>query len=401
MVPSAFVLLDAMPLTPNGKLNRRALPAPNVEYTTAPTHRPQTAWEQQIVQVWEQTLGIHPIGIHDNFFELGGHSLLAVQLMAKLQPLLQQQLPLRTLFAHPTVAQLAAATQAQEAAALTSSLVPLQPQGSQPPFYCLPGAGGGVLYFHALAQALSEQQPFYALESVGLDGKIAPFTSVQTAAAYKLAQIQRHQAEQGKGNHPLYLGGHSYGGLVAYELMQQWYKAGGEVGALLLLDAPAPPVTTPPMNEVELILWYERRFLAQLGLPPTLTTAQLTPLATEERLCLFKQALESSGYLPPNSPLAQIRGIIAVAAADQQAATYRPRAFVRLPLHLFLANEEDRSAEDKQAMIAGWAKYGDVTVHEMPGSHMTMLQPPHVQRLAQAITSVLHGVVCEGVTKTK
>jgi amino acid adenylation domain-containing protein len=401
MVPAAFVLLDAMPLTPNGKLNRRALPAPTIESTTERTQGPRTAWEQQIAQVWEQTLGIHPIGIHDNFFELGGHSLLAVQLMAKLQPLLQQQLPLRTLFAHPTVAQLAATTQAQETTALTSSLVPLQPHGSQPPFYCLPGAGGGVLYFHALAQALGEQQPFYALESVGLDGKTAPFTSVQTAAAYQLAQIQRQQAAQGNGNHPLYLGGHSYGGFVAYELMQQWHKAGGEVGALLLLDTPAPPVTTPLMSEVELILWYERRFLAQLGLPPTLAAAQLTPLTTEERLRLFKRVLENSGYLPPNSPLAQIRGIIAVAAADQQAATYRPRAFVRLPLHLFLAHNEERSAEERQVMIAGWAKYGDVTVHELPGSHMTMLYPPHVQRLAHTLTAVLQGVVCEGVTKTK
>ena len=353
---------------------------------TRPYVRPRTLTEQQLVQIWEETVGVHPIGVEDNFFESGGHSLIAVQLLANVQQAFGQGLPLRTLFEYPTIAAMAKALQqideADVSTTQTSSVVALQPRGTQPPFYCLPGAGGGVLYFHPLAQAMGNDQPFYALESVGLDGKTPPFTTVEAAATYQVEQLCRHQPSG-----PYYLGGHSFGGFVAFEMAQQLLNRGANVGAVVILDTPAPNGESQGMEEVEIILLYERLFLEEYGLEPTLSEEQLTPLAAEERLSVFKKSLEDAGIFPPNTPLDQIRGIVNVVSADGQAGIYLPTEFSRLPIHLFIAEEEPE--EDNQAKIDGWSKYGDVTALYVPGTHNTMMHEAHVDVLAQKLADCL------------
>lgn len=386
MMPSAFVFLDALPLTPNGKVDRKALPAPERQMARSSVTRPRTLAEQQLVRIWEELLAIHPIGIEDRFFDLGGHSLLAVQLLAKIQHAFGQTLPLRTLFAHPTIAELAQALQQGTITTDASTLVALQPRGDRAPLYCLPGAGGGVLYLYQFAQALGDQQPVYALESLGLDGKTPPFTTVEAAAAYQVQQLQQHQPQG-----PYYLAGHSYGGFIVYEMAQQLHKAGAAVGALCILDTGAPTGKAQPMDEVGIILSYERLFLEEYGLAPTLSETQLLPLTSEERLLAFKAALEAAKILPANSDLEQVRGIVNVAAADPQATDYLPTDFVSLPIQIFVATDDERSAEATQALIDGWRTYGEVTVHEVPGTHSTMLYPPHVQVLAEKVNAVLQG----------
>ena len=384
MIPSAFVLLEALPLTPNGKVDRKALPVPMLRESAGHATRPRTLVEQQLVQIWEETLDKHPVGIEDNFFELGGHSLLAVRLLATIQQKFGQPLPLRTLFEHPTIMALAQAMPQTNAPTAWSSVVALQPRGAQPPFFCVPGAGGGVLYFHALARALGDQQPFYALESVGLDGKTPPHTTVEAAAAYQVMELQRQQP-----NGPYLLGGHSFGGFVAFEMAQQLYKAGADIGIVVILDTGAPAVTRPVPDEVDLILLYERLFTEEYGIIPTLTQVQLQSLTSEERLLCFKTALEAANVLPPNSSIDQIRSIFNVALADNQT-NYMPVAFVRLPLHLFIAAEEPEVTS--QAKIDGWSEYGDVTVHIVPGTHTTMMYESHVQTLARELAACLQAV---------
>ncbi|MEZ4862724.1 MAG: amino acid adenylation domain-containing protein [Caldilineaceae bacterium] len=386
MVPSAFVIVDALPLTPNGKIDRHALPAPTIVSNARYADRPRTLLEQQLLQVWQETLAtrnpLAAIGIHDNFFEQGGHSLLAIQLLAKLREHLACDLSLHTFFANPTVAMMAASIHQMGANMAPSSLVAIQARGTRSPLICLPGAGGGVLYFHALARAMGNQQPCYALESVGLDGKMPPLTSVEAIAAYHIAELHRSLP-----NGPYNLVGHSFGGFVAFEMAQQLHRAGVDVNAVVILDIGAPTGQAVSMCEEELILFYERRFLEEYGLEPTLTLAQLTPLAQEERLLLFKQSLENAGIFPPNSSLEQIRGVIQVAAADLQAMAYTPQNFSPLPIHLFVT--DGNSEGEKQMMIESWSRYGDVTAYEVSGTHMTMLYEPQVQVLAQTLTACL------------
>src|SRR4029078_5265615 len=149
MVPSYWTLLGALPLSPNGKVDRRALPAPRGESAEARTS-PRDALELQIAWIWEEILGVSSISVHDNFFGLGGHSLLAVRLFARLENLLGRRLPLATLFQAPTIEQLASVIREEGWTAPWSSLVVVQGGGSRPPFFCVPGVGGNVVGVHTL-----------------------------------------------------------------------------------------------------------------------------------------------------------------------------------------------------------------------------------------------------------
>jgi amino acid adenylation domain-containing protein len=114
MVPAAFVKMDAFPVTPNGKLDRRALPAPDEECCAGDHSGPQNRTEELLAEIWAEVLGRRPIGIRDNFFELGGHSLLATRLIARVQEAFQMELPLRSLFAAPTIAELASTIEGEK-----------------------------------------------------------------------------------------------------------------------------------------------------------------------------------------------------------------------------------------------------------------------------------------------
>ncbi|WP_218776814.1 amino acid adenylation domain-containing protein, partial [Nostoc sp. T09] len=242
MVPSAFVFLDNLPLTPNGKVDRRALPVPapangNEAVTLVP---PRNQVEAQLVEIWQQVLGVHSIGVRDNFFELGGHSLLAIQLFWQIEKAFGQKLPLATLFQASTIEGLAAILQPQTALNATaveswSSLVPIQPQGNKPPFFCIHGLGGEVLGFRDLAMAMGKDQPFYGVQPLGLDGQQPPLTRVEDMAAH---YIRCMQALQPQG--PYYFGGYSFGGIVAYEVAQQLHRQGQQVGLLVMLDTSVP-----------------------------------------------------------------------------------------------------------------------------------------------------------------
>ena len=231
MVPSTFVLLSGMPLTPNGKINRRGLPAPEFEASPEGFALATDGLQLQLVKVWEEVIGHSPIGIRDNFFELGGHSLMAARLMHRIGRALGKTLPLAMLFQAPTIEQLATLLRQNDWSQHWSSLVPIQPRGSQPPFFCIHGVGGNVLGFQNLARCMAPDFPFYGLQSQGLDGKRPCHATVEAMATHYISEVR---AVQPHG--PYCLGGFSFGGLVAYEMAQQLLAAGEETALLVLFD---------------------------------------------------------------------------------------------------------------------------------------------------------------------
>ncbi|MFN8541740.1 MAG: amino acid adenylation domain-containing protein, partial [Thermomicrobiales bacterium] len=240
MVPAAFVVLEALPLTPNGKVDRRALPAPE---EAAPGEGqgflgPRDATELRLARIWEEVLGVRPIGVTANFFDLGGHSLLAVRLFARIAAEFGHDLPLATLFRAPTIADLAGFLRDGAEATSWSSLVPLQPHGALPPFFCIHPIGGNVLSFHDLAKHIGPDQPIYGLQARGLSGHEAPHTHVEEMAAHYIAEMRRLQPEG-----PYYVGGQCFGGMVALEVAQQLQAAGETVGLLAMFDNYAPGYT--------------------------------------------------------------------------------------------------------------------------------------------------------------
>ncbi|HTK11072.1 MAG TPA: amino acid adenylation domain-containing protein, partial [Ktedonobacteraceae bacterium] len=243
MVPSAFLMLENLPLTANGKVDRRALPAPEPGRSAVEENyvAPRSPIEQQIAQVWEELLGVHPIGIKDDFFELGGDSLLAVQLFDRMAQVGGKKLPLSALFAGATIEHLANDFTVQHTPTSSPAktgrapLVEVQKGGSLPPFFYLHGEWkGGGLYSRELARHLGPEQPFYLLEPYIFDG----LTTLPSFEEMATAHLEAMRTIQPEG--PYFLSGYCNGALLAYEMARQLLAQGQTVGLLLLMDPDFP-----------------------------------------------------------------------------------------------------------------------------------------------------------------
>jgi amino acid adenylation domain-containing protein len=231
MVPSAFVFLASLPLTPNGKLDDRALPDPASQDASEFTEyvAPRDETERILCRVWSEVLRVGRVGLDDDFFAIGGHSLLAARLFARLDEIFGHSLPLGVLFSAPTVRTLAERYRASMPLKIRS-IVGLRTTGTRPPVYAVPGVFGNVVGFSDLARELGPEQPFYGLQSVGLDGTEAPFDSIGEMA--KLYVSEMRSVHPGG---PYAIIGACFGATVAYEMARLMLEEGDEVAFLGLL----------------------------------------------------------------------------------------------------------------------------------------------------------------------
>jgi phthiocerol/phenolphthiocerol synthesis type-I polyketide synthase E len=205
------------------------------EYAGAPSTGPIAISDrgiaEELTRIWQELLAIEPISIDQNYFDLGGDSILAVQLFAQIERVFKVKLPVATLFEAPTIEALTRVLRHDAPISRWSPLVPIQPNGSRPPFFCFHGAGGNVLIYRDLAKHLGPDQPVYGLQSKGLDGSCPPLTNVEEMAALYVKEIRMHQPHG-----PYFLGGYCGGGTIAFEAAQQLVKQGEKVGLLALFD---------------------------------------------------------------------------------------------------------------------------------------------------------------------
>jgi thioesterase domain-containing protein/acyl carrier protein len=392
MVPSVFIFLESLPLTSNGKVDRKALLALEIgnEYSQEYV-APRTMTEHIIANIFSEVLAISNISIHDNFFELGGHSLLAIRLMSQIQQYFHINLPLSALFQNPTVEGLGIMVTADPSETIWSPLVPIKPQGILPPFFCVPGGGGNVLYFNDLAQLLDRDQPFYGLQAHGLDGETEPLTSVEEIASHYIKSIKTVQPTG-----PYFLGGHSFGGKVAFEMSQQLKQQGENVAMIAILDtnAPSPIVETTDENraadENRAILIFEAAEIIEELMGESLLVSGdiLDPLTDEQQLYYFKQQLERIGFLPPQTDIKIVRGLLQVFQV-QGEINYFPKDFAAVPIALFRAQDQndDYPELSEPAPDWGWNEFsdGETEIHYVPGSHLSMMTKPNVQILAKKL----------------
>jgi thioesterase domain-containing protein/acyl carrier protein len=189
-------------------------------------------FSRQLIGIWQQVLGIDAIGPDQNYFDLGGDSSLAVQIFAQIENVFKIKLPLATLYEAPTVGELATILRGKVSADRWSPLVCIQPSGSRPPFFCIHPHGGNVLTYRELSRQLGSDQPFYGLQSRGLNGGEEPLTRIEDMAFLYVSEMRRAQPHG-----PYFLGGYCMGGAVAYEMAAQLQEAGEEVALLALFDA--------------------------------------------------------------------------------------------------------------------------------------------------------------------
>jgi phthiocerol/phenolphthiocerol synthesis type-I polyketide synthase E len=206
-----------------------AEPMPNSSIAHADVATDDTT--RQLTRIWQELLGIDSIGVDQNYFDLGGDSSLAVHLFVQIERVFKVKLPLATLFDAPTINELAQVLRSEASPSGWSPLVPIHTGGSRPPFFCAHGAGGNVLIYRDLARRLGADQPFYGLQSPGLDGSCEPLTRIETMAALYLKEIRKVQPHG-----PYFLGGYCLGGTVAFEIAQQIQAQGERVALLALFD---------------------------------------------------------------------------------------------------------------------------------------------------------------------
>ena len=407
MIPGTFIALESLPLSPNGKVDRKALPAPEASGNTAKRafRPPRDPVEQKLVAIWQEVLDVRPIGVEDDFFLLGGHSLLAVRLMAFIDQQFGRPLPLATLFKGPTIAQLAAILRREIDPPAWSSLVPVQSTGSGHPIFFVPGGGGNVFYLYPLAHQLAHQlgqnhslaRPFYGLQARGLDGQSAPHSSVEEMASAYLDEIL---AVQPHG--PYLLGGHSSGSWVAFEIARQLEIRGHQVAMVAIIDTPAPIPDTKAagVDEDEALYLHkiarliERWANKDLGI----TYEALQPLTPAAQIEYLGARLKTVDILPPEAGRDQVHGLVQVfKASTRNSSRYLAPSIYKGNIALLRAKEihiEDTGiAMNLRANdhTWGWNQLapGTVEVRIVPGDHVTMMAEPHVRTLANELAECI------------
>ncbi|NPC78897.1 non-ribosomal peptide synthase/polyketide synthase [Pyxidicoccus fallax] len=348
MVPSAFVVMDALPLTPNGKVNRRALPAPKQAGSGVAHVAPRDSLELALARLFEEVLGVTPVGIHDDFFTLGGHSLLAVRLMGLLRERTGRTLPLAALFQASTVEQLAVLARSEPTP--WTPLVPIQTGGDLPPFFCVHPVGGGVLAYAGLARHLGPRQPFYGLEAQGLDGTEPPLESILEMAYFYVEAIRTVQPHG-----PYRLGGWSLGAVIAFEMARALRQRGEEVEVLALIEpSPTAYARGEPLADPSSLAGL---FDAEPG--------QAAGVSAEQRATLERVFTTNLGALHAHALKPQAGALTLLLGADTRGL-------------------------DEHGLARGWDALADtVEVLTMPGDHHSLLSAPNVERLAEALTALL------------
>jgi len=395
MLPAAFVTLETLPLSSNGKINRRALPTP--AYEDAMDRRkyvaPRTQTERTLATLWAEVLGMEKVSTQDNFFDLGGHSLLAVVLFARISKTFGNALSLNTLFQSPTIAQLARLLDEKVDSGPRHRLVAIQSKGAKPPLFWLPGGIGSVMAFREVSLLLGKDRPVYGLESqLPKDGR--SFEDVAVRASHFVEQVRSVQPQG-----PYNLIGFCSGGLVAYEMTQQLEAQGQEVAFLGLAEA--TPTDYPGaafhrlQSKTEHYMWRGRRILAD-------GPAGLARWLYRKSRAILDSAWNgrrngAGGNVRATGPtVAELAEVVRMEKTlERIESRYRPKPY-KGKAYLFIGNDDyfcqgvSRPADPRLA----WRRLisEDIEIESVPGDHMGMLRKPGVDVFARKLKDALQEV---------
>ena len=343
---------------------------------------PKSALEIEIVKIWESLFGITEIGINDDFFELGGHSMMAVSLISQISQKFQVDLPLATLFQSPTIKQLAALIYSRTDSSLWSVVVPINPHGNRPPLFCIHPDGGTVFCYQHLAHYLNPKQPFYGIESIGINPQRESHTNVEQMATHYIQELKNIQSHG-----PYFLSGWSFGGLIAFEMAQQLTAQGEQIAFLCLIDIYPPAVYAVPEIESE---DDDAELVALIGEDLDLCSAEFQQLAPTDRLIYAVEQAKQKNLIPVSVDIAEVRRILMVQWLNTQALKNYTPQYYSGSIVLFTASDRHPAIKQGIDSESSWNQLvKQVETFLMPGNHHSMIQPPHVQSLAQQLQESL------------
>jgi hypothetical protein len=397
MIPSAFVVMEAIPRTPNGKINRRELPAPEQVSTDFERELipPRNVLEQQLTEIWEEILGVRPIGVRDNVFDLGAHSLLIARLLIRIHERLNRHVSPAIFFESPTIEQFARQLQEQEQPKSLTSLVQLNSGGRGKPFFCVCAGGGLVISFQRLARDLDPDRPVYGLQPVGWRNDMAPHRTVKEMASHYVREILMVQTEG-----PYLLGGYCFGGVVAYEIAQQLRKAGKEIGLVAMIQSSNPAHRPFPVNRLTLQdHWAKMR---RLGFARKIVYVIRKPLGIMKRRLQktlwyaplhwrrFKRTVNIQWYRARARPIPpKLREVFLIGLSDRAERAYVPERFSG-PVAVFRGEHSHLDPYLGTAPDLGWGKAvdGEIEIHVIAGMNAIrsqIFQDPFVRDLTDRL----------------
>ena len=375
MVPSYFLFLEEFPLSPNGKIDRRALPAPpETRPEMEEAHiAPRDDLETRLARIWERVLEVQSVGVRDNFFELGGHSLLAVRLFSEIEKELGQRLPLVSFFQGATIEYLAGLLRKGVSSISWPTLVKIQTDGSKAPLICVSMPNVNALGYRSLARYLGKDQPVFGLQAQypeDLEGEHSQAAVDSIATEY----LEALRAVQPNG--PYQFVGLCRGAHIAFEMARRLEREGQEIAFLGIIDT---WVMENTYNYFWQAQYYARRF------------AWLTLLGLKKQLSFVKKkgdkGVDKTGDELP---------VITAGSAKQKpfkvyfpGPDYVPTSYSGRIVVLRARRQPRNRIRDHHL---GWGKLakGGVDVHFIPGDHGNVLKEPHVQGLAAALKKCLH-----------
>ena len=388
MVPDDFFALKSFPLTPNAKIDRKALPKPDYRETkTNPAEsRILTKNEELVNEIWTEVLGLDELNIDDDFFELGGHSLLAVKVMVAIEKKTGKRLPLATLFNNSTIAKLARQIADNRPCERWESLVPIQTGGSKTPIFLIHGGGLNILLFRTISAYFDKDQPVYGLQALGLNHETDVPWSIEEIAERYAAEILEVCP-----NGPYVIAGYSLGGFIAFEVAKQLKAMGKEIKLLGVMDTYAGNNGNVETRMEHTLHKIQRQFNKLPFFAKSFVKYPKESL--EYQLIISKKRLDkliSPGLVDTKDMLNEYELEI-YKHYDHAHRNYKLKP-ADLKVTLFRVAKRLYFIDD--FIYLGWNKFArqGVDIKEIPGDHKTFLYPPNDKQFAEILQESLNNL---------
>jgi thioesterase domain-containing protein/acyl carrier protein len=395
MIPFAFMPLEKFSLTPNGKIDRKALPSPDEaridsEVGYVPPH---DSIEQTLAQLWSTVLKVKRVGMEDNFFDLGGHSILAVRIIVEIEKLYGRRLPLATLIQTPTIRGFAAILRKEKWAPLWSSLVPIRGGGSRRPLFLFHSHGGNILEYYPLADLLDAAQPVYGIQARGMDGNCPVGLSMEDMVKSYVEEIRTLQPQG-----PYYLAGFCFGGLAALEAARQLSEAGETVAMVGMIQTTSPTAQAFPPAMWAIGRWWNRtskrlqleweNFLVRGGGHLKERIRRAVDVVGARTIMACDRLRGKSGGDNRSRSMAYILERLGI-EHDRAYEQYTPHPYAG---QVILFRTHHQLAGFREDPSLGWKDLlgANLVVCEVPGHQQNVLRAPHVEVLAKELMGHLN-----------
>jgi len=411
MTPGIWYSMPSLPVMASGKIDRQAVQnrLPQLGVDQSPDSRTGPAplagkdlIELRLGQLWADYLPVQTLDRNANFFSIGGHSLLAVRLLAAVEKEFNRQIPLATLFQAPTIALMSDFLRKGDSRQDVWSAAVRMKKGDEPKaVFLIPGAGGNVLYFQDLVQQVPQTYNVYGLQPPGLDGRTPPIDNIPTLARYFLDQVS-DILRSGDFTDIVVLG-HSFGGLVAYELARLAQSEGLGLAMVGIIDTAAPQLQEQvgrDWSHWEWVLHLSQIASHMFNEDVTLTPSMLESNSEIDQIQIFYERLVRAGVVPEGTRPEFVSGLIKVYRSNL-AATIDLSPPERAIENLIVIRSRDEqpgnlmteaAARNRTFVDLGWADFlgYSISVLECPGDHLTMLQAENAATLWEALSDRLN-----------